>query len=674
MFLFRPLAALFAAWVLMVSVAAPVALAEEAAPAEEMSLRDKADAKFAEWVVGPLASVMFFDIWPFDNRITGKAAVGYTLDGDRVITDWDPSKQYKVQAQWAAAPSRLLPAGESPREVEVGPARISVSLSTAGEPHLEGRVLPIPVQGKDPTQVPENFPIPLEYDPETNTFKEASGKVDMVLPVQVGERVYDPFEKEYANVRELEGGVATLRGEDVAYVANAPLNPNNLEIPFVVAWLVSGAIFFTLRMQFVNLRMFGHAIKVTMGKYPEKHSDGEISHFQALSSALSATVGLGNIAGVAIAIRAGGPGAIFWLIVAAFLGMSSKFVECTLGQMYRKQRSDGSVLGGPFLYLSEGLAEMKLGGLGRVLAVIFAFMCIGGSLGGGNMFQSNQSFAAVAAVFPSAVGYELGYGIVLAGAVAVVIIGGIKRIGAAAGAIVPAMCAIYVLAGLYILIANAGAVPAAFGEIVSQAFTPDAAYGGMIGVLITGFQRASFSNEAGVGSASIAHAAATTGYPVREGIVALLEPFIDTIIVCSMTGLVVVVTGVYADPSMSGMDGVGLTSVAFGSVLSWFPIILAMAVLLFAFSTMISWSFYGESATVWLFGEKAILPYRVVFVLAVVAGAVLNLGSVIDFSDLMILGMAFPNILGGIILSGKVRAALQDYVKKLKGGAFDAAT
>ncbi len=441
-------------------------------------------------------------------------------------------------------------------------------------------------------------------------------------------------------------------------------------LPAVVAWLVMGACFFTLRMQFVNVRAFGHAIKVVAGTYDDQEEDGEISHFQALSSALSATVGLGNIAGVAIAITAGGPGAIFWMITAGVLGMSSKFVECTLGQMYRVVKPDGSVSGGPMHYLSEGLAEQGFGPLGKVLSWMFAIMCIGGSLGGGNMFQANQSYAAMKGIFPvldGAVG-SLIYGVTLAFLVGLVIIGGIKRIGAAAGLIVPLMCGVYVLAGLFILVANASAVPAAFAAIVTQAFTPEAGFGGLLGVLVTGFQRASFSNEAGVGSASIAHSAASTAYPVREGIVALLEPFIDTVVVCTMTGLVVVVTGVY---EVEGLDGVALTSQAFGSVIGWFPYLLSVAVLLFAFSTMISWSYYGERCATWAFGDAAVLPYRILFLLAVVLGSVIKLGSVIDFSDLMILGMAFPNILGAIILSGKVKGALDDYLSKLSSGAFD---
>ncbi len=454
-------------------------------------------------------------------------------------------------------------------------------------------------------------------------------------------------------------------------------NPANVDIPLVVAWLVIGAVFFTLRMAFVNIRMFPHAVLVTTGAFDNPEDEGEISHFQALSSALSATVGLGNIAGVAIAVSAGGPGAILWMVLAGFLGMSSKFTECTLGQMYRRRRPDGSVSGGPMHYLDEGLRELGFPRLGKVLAVLFACLCIGGSFGGGNMFQANQSFEAVAfvardlgLVADSAMGgLGIAYGLVLTFFVGLVIIGGIQRIGAAAGTIVPFMVVVYLAAGIFILVVHATDVPSAFATILSEALSPQAVVvGGFVGVLVQGFRRAAFSNEAGVGSASIAHSAATTAYPVREGIVALLEPFIDTVVVCTMTGLVVVITGAYQFDT--GGDGVVMTQQAFGSVMSWFPAVLSIAVILFAFSTMISWSYYGERCTVWLFGDNAKLPYRVVFLFFVFLGANLELGNVLDFSDLMILGMAFPNVLGAILLSGKVKAALDDYIAKLRAGEF----
>jgi AGCS family alanine or glycine:cation symporter len=445
---------------------------------------------------------------------------------------------------------------------------------------------------------------------------------------------------------------------------------SDTKLPFIVFWLIAGATFFTVRFGFINLRALRHAAIVTRGRYDDPDDPGEVSHFQALSSALSATVGLGNIAGVAVAVGIGGPGAIFWMIVAGFLGMSSKFTECTLGQMYRTVDASGNVLGGPMRYLEQGLSELGHRRLGRVLATVFAFMCIGGSFGGGNMFQANQSYAQVAQVLPVLSGPwgALAYGLGLAILVGVVIIGGIRRIGQVAGVIVPAMCLIYLLAGLFVLGSNADQILPAAGKIFGEAFSPQAGFGGFVGVLVTGFRRAAFSNEAGVGSASIAHSAAATDEPVREGIVALLEPFIDTIIVCTMTGLVVVITGAYAD---GGEEGVLMTSKAFGTVLPWFPRVLSLAVFLFAFSTMISWSYYGERCWTYIFGARASIVYKLLFLGFVVLGSVLKLGNVIDFSDLMILGMSFPNILGLLFLSNKVAAALSDYWGRYKSGQME---
>ena len=440
-------------------------------------------------------------------------------------------------------------------------------------------------------------------------------------------------------------------------------------LPFIVFWLVLGATFFTLRFGFINLRAFRHAIAVTAGRYDRPTDPGEVTHFQALSSALSATVGLGNIAGVAVAVALGGPGAVFWMVVAGFLGMSSKFAECTLGQMYRRVEGDGRVLGGPMRYLQDGLAELGWNRFGRVLSVVFAVMAIGGSLGAGNMFQANQSYAQVAEVLPFFSGPwgSVGYGVLLGTLVGAVIIGGIRRIGRVASIVVPVMCGIYLVAGLFIIGAHLDQVIPAIRKIVLGAFDPQAGYGGLIGVLVTGFRRAAFSNEAGVGSAPIAHAAAATDEPVREGIVALLEPFIDTIVVCLMTGLVVVITEAYAT---GGEQGVLLTSKAFATVIPWFPKVLSVAVFLFAFSTMISWSYYGERSWTYLFGERWSIFFKLGFIACVVLGSVLKLGNVVDFSDLMILGMAFPNILGVVLLSGKVQRRLNDYWDRYKSGAM----
>jgi AGCS family alanine or glycine:cation symporter len=453
--------------------------------------------------------------------------------------------------------------------------------------------------------------------------------------------------------------------------------------PLVVLWLILGAIFFTFRMGFINLRGLGHSIRVVSGHYtdPNSHGAGEVTHFQALASALSATVGLGNIAGVAIAVSMGGPGAIFWMVMAGFLGMSSKFVECTLGQKYREVRPDGKVMGGAMFYLSKGLKEMNMPILGKVLAVMFAILCIGGSFGGGNTFQVNQSLNALQETVPFLADHRWVYGLIMTTVVGVVIIGGIKRIASTAEKIVPAMCGVYVAACLGVLFNNFDQILPAFNTIWDSAINPDAAYGGFIGVLVMGFKRAAFSNEAGVGSAAIAHSAAKTDYPVREGIVALLEPFIDTIIVCTMTGLVIVITGAYDAntmvdgvavyaPYLSDANGAGLTSQAFASQFSWFPMILGVAVTLFAFSTMISWSYYGERCWAYLFGDKASMSYKITFLTFTFLGSVITSQNVLDFGDLMILGMAFPNVLGVVLLSGKVKRDLNTYWKLLKSGAF----
>ncbi len=459
-----------------------------------------------------------------------------------------------------------------------------------------------------------------------------------------------------------------------------------VEVPLAVIWLVMGAIFLTLRMGFINIRGFLHAIRVTKGDYDNPDDPGEVSHFQALSSALSATVGLGNIAGVAIAISVGGPGATFWMILAGFLGMSSKFTECTLGQKFRRTRSDGRVMGGAMYYLSHGLGEMRLGVLGKGLGLMFAILCIGGSFGGGNTFQVNQSLNALQETMPFFTedawlpffrDNRWVYGAIMTFLTGIVIIGGIKRIAQTAEKIVPTMCLIYVSACLWVLLTNTGAIPGAFGLIIEGAFAPSAIYGGFIGVLVQGFKRAAFSNEAGVGSAAIAHSAAKTEYPVREGIVALLEPFVDTIVVCTMTALLIIITGAYDGaanpeylPYIEGANGAGLTSQAFRSEITWFPYVLSVAVVLFAFSTMISWSYYGERCWAFLFGDGSSMIYRIIFLTFTFAGSLITAQNVLDFGDLMILGMAFPNLLGVVLLSGKVRRDLKEYMGKLNSGEF----
>jgi AGCS family alanine or glycine:cation symporter len=439
-------------------------------------------------------------------------------------------------------------------------------------------------------------------------------------------------------------------------------------IPFIVVWLVAGAIFFTIRMRFINFRGVKHAFQLVSGKYDDPNDKGEVSHFQALTTALSATVGLGNIAGVAVAIVIGGPGATFWMIVAGLLGMASKFTECTLGVKYRLINDKGEVSGGPMYYLSQGLEKRNMKGLGKVLAVLFAILCIGGSFGGGNMFQANQAFVQVSGKVSLFEGNGALFGVILAILVGLVILGGIKSIAKVTDKIVPIMVGVYVGFAIIIILIHIENIGAAFGAIFDGAFSPTALKGGVIGVLIVGFQRAAFSNEAGVGSASIAHSASKTKYPISEGVVALLEPFVDTVLVCTMTALVLIFTGFATDPG--GLNGSELTSAAFSNVFPWFDWVLLIAIVLFAFSTMISWSYYGLKAWTYLFGKSKTWEYlyKGIFLLFIVIGSSVGLGSVLDFSDLMILGMAFPNILGLLILSGEVRKDLKSYFDRIKSG------
>jgi AGCS family alanine or glycine:cation symporter len=445
-----------------------------------------------------------------------------------------------------------------------------------------------------------------------------------------------------------------------------------LQLPFILVIMASGGVFYTFRYGFVNVKLFRHSFDVIRGKYDNPKDVGEISHFQALTAALSATVGLGNIAGVAVAIALGGPGAVFWLWVVAFFGMSMKFSSCTFALLHRKVYEDGRVLGGPMVYIPEAfrLYLPRFATVGKVLGVVFSVFTIGASFGGGNMFQANQTFELLAGQFPVLKDYGLVVGMVLAVTVALVIIGGISRIGDVTAKMVPAMCGFYVICCLAIILGNITAVPELFGEIFRQAFNPDAAFaGGFIGVLTQGVKRASFSNEAGLGSAAIAHAAAKTDQPVREGVVAMLGPFIDTHIVCTMTALAILITGAHLDPSLAG-KGAAITAKAFESLGSYMPYLLTLATIIFAYSTIISWSYYGEKASEKLFGRKSIPYYRVLYVAVVCVGPVASLSSVIDFSDLMLLSMAFPNIIGMIFISGKVKELTNQYIADLKAGKF----
>lgn len=456
-------------------------------------------------------------------------------------------------------------------------------------------------------------------------------------------------------------------------------------IPLIVVFLLCGGVFFTFRFGFINLRLFAHSFAVLRGKYDNPNDHGEVTHFQALTAALSATVGLGNIAGVALAITGGGPGAVFWMWFVAVFGMSSKFASCTLAQAYRKvEPEDGKasrehVLGGPMLYLSEGMKEMLGKGfgtpLGKVLAIMFAFFAIGGALGGGNMFQANQTAEIVSFVaLDGDKSYGWLVGVVMAVLVGLVMVGGIRRIGEVTSKIVPAMCAFYCLVCFVILVTNASAVPGLFADIFNAAFNFKAAgWGGFMGILVIGVKRGAFSNEAGLGSAAIAHSAAKTDEPVREGVVAMLGPFIDTIVVCTMTALTILVTQDRLDfDALEGMGstlkGAALTAQAFGTLHGFMPFMLCIAVFVFAYSTMISWGYYGERATEYLFGKTGIWPFRIVFLSFVVMGPMLTIGNVLDFTDLLILSMAYPNILGMIILSPKVAKMAKDYVRRLKSG------
>jgi AGCS family alanine or glycine:cation symporter len=448
---------------------------------------------------------------------------------------------------------------------------------------------------------------------------------------------------------------------------NAMLKPNGevitQGIPFIVVWLFVGAIFFTLYFKFINFRGIGETFRLLRGSYGEemeKGAEGEMSHFQALATSLSATIGLGNIAGVAVAISMGGPGATFWMVLAGLFGMTSKFTECILGVKYRVVK-DGVVSGGPMYYMSRGIK----GKLGKGLAVLFSLLCVGGSFGGGNMFQSNQAFDQAKNMIPELAGNGFAFGLFLAAAVGIVIVGGIKSIAKVTDKIVPIMAIGYVLAALVIIVLNIENTPAAFLQIFHGAFSADALKGGVLGVMVLGIQRAAFSNEAGVGSASIAHSAVKTNYAASEGFVAMVGPFVDTVIVCLMTSLVLIFTG-YADGS-STATGAKLTSMAFESVFSWYGWVLLIAILLFSFSTMISWSYYGLKAWQYVFGDSKVstISYKLLFLFFIVVGASSSLGAVMDFSDLMILAMAVPNILALYILLPKVKSELDLYWKKV---------
>jgi len=440
------------------------------------------------------------------------------------------------------------------------------------------------------------------------------------------------------------------------------------EIPLIVLWLIIASLFCTFYFGFVNVRHFKTSLKILRNKSSEEHAPGEVSHRQALWTACAATVGLGNIAGVAIAISIGGPGATFWMVIAGFLGMSLKFCECTLGVKYRVINNDGTVSGGPMYYLSRGLKEIGMKTIGKYLAILFSICCIAGALGGGNMFQANQSFQQFLSVTG---GQEASffsdkawlYGLVLALILGTVIIGGIKSIAKVTERLVPFMAIIYLVAAIIIILINASFLDDAFKLIINGAFTGEGITGGFIFVLIQGFQRAAFSNEAGLGSAPIAHSAVKTNYPVTEGFVSLLEPFIDTVIICTMTALVIIITQMHINTD--GLNGIELTSKAFEKDINFFPFILAIAAILFAFSTMISWSYYGLKSWTFIFGKNKNSEnlFKLIFCIFVIIGSSVSVDTVIDLSWAVMFLMALFNIVGVYLLAPKVKKELNTYLK-----------
>ena len=439
------------------------------------------------------------------------------------------------------------------------------------------------------------------------------------------------------------------------------------ELPIIVGWLVGGGAFFTIYLRFINVRGFVEALRIVSGRRAGPADPGEIPQFQALTTAVSGTVGIGNIAGVAVAISAGGPGATFWLVVAGLLGMSTKFAECTLGVRFRRENPDGSVSGGPMYYLERGLRARGRPRLGRALGVFYAGAMMVGCLGIGNMFQSNQA----AALFIDVTGGETGFfgdkawliGLLLAGLVALVIVGGIRSIARTTVRLVPSMALLYVTLALAVLALNAREIPDALASIWNGAFAPEGIAGGALGALVIGFRRAAFSNEAGLGSAAIAHATARTARPVSEGYVGLIEPFLDTVVICTMTALVIITT-VY-EPALAGagVNGIELTTRAFTSTLSWSAAPLGVAAMLFAFSTMIAWAYYGLKAFTYLVGEGRAqdLGFKLFFCVFVVVGASVDLGAVVDLSDALVFVVAIPNLVGLYLMAPLVRQELQRY-------------
>ena len=468
-------------------------------------------------------------------------------------------------------------------------------------------------------------------------------------------------------INELTAPIATFIGQVVFF----KIPVLGAQLPLVVLWLVVGAVFFTFRMGFVNVWGFKHAIHLVRGDYANPDDAGEVSHFQALATAVSGTVGIGNIGGVAVAVTVGGPGATFWLIMAGFLGMSTKFVECTLGVKYRNENPDGSVSGGPMYYMRRGFSERGMEGLGKFMGTFYAIGIFIGALGIGNMFQSNQAYVQLNNV-TGGLFDGLGWlvGLAMAGVVFMVIVGGIKSIARVTEKIVPFMAIFYCIFAIIVILMNGSAIPQAIGNIFTGAFTGEGVAGGALGALIIGFQRAVFSNEAGIGSASIAHSAVRTNEPITEGMVSLLEPFIDTIIICTITALVIGTSAVANPGFAEGATGIAMTSQAFKTQIGWFPIPLAIAGMLFAFSTMISWSYYGLKGWTYLFGEdmRGQTIYKVIFCVFVVIGCVVQLDPILEISDALVFLICVPNILVLYVLAPLVKRDLEDYMARLRSG------
>ena len=443
------------------------------------------------------------------------------------------------------------------------------------------------------------------------------------------------------------------------------------EIPLIVMWLVAAACFFTVYLGFLNVRGLAHAARIVRGDYASAEHSGEVTHFQALTTAVSGTVGIGNIGGVAIVISIGGPDAVFWLFVAGFLGMSTKFAECVVGVKYRKLNPDGTVSGGPMYYLEESMRQRGLHFLAKPIGYFYAIAIVIGCLGIGNMFQSNQAFQQFVFVTGAEQSFLIGkgwlFGLVLAALVASVIIGGLKSIVRVTSKLVPFMALAYIFGALMVIFINAEKIPWALNAIITEAFSPQATSGGMVGVMILGFQRAVFSNEAGIGSAAIAHSAVKTNEPVTEGFVGLLEPFIDTVVICSMTALVILTTIYHPSIAGEGIQGVELTSRAFASTLAWSPIPLSLIAVLFAFSTMIAWSYYGLKGWSYIFGESktAEVIFKALFCAFGALGCTIHLGAVLDFSDAMVFVVALPNVLGLYLLAPIIKKELQEYLVRV---------